>query len=100
MKFAPLELLEAFSSIFLDYRLGLFSISLSYDVTFEVFVHLTLSKQNAYLQLESSILIFKWQSDPSSVTHFWRAGFASPCLLLKTTADWGNPTASILKWHR
>lgn len=70
MKFAPLKLLEAFSLIFLDCRLDLFSISLSYDVTFEVFVHLTLSKLNAYLQLKSSILVFKWQSYPSSVTHF------------------------------
>lgn len=49
MKFAPLKLLEAFSLIFLVCGLGLFSISLSYYVTFEVFAHLTLSKPNAYL---------------------------------------------------
>lgn len=49
MKFTPLKLLEAFSLIFLVRRLGLFAISLSYYVTFEVFARLALSKPNAYL---------------------------------------------------
>jgi len=44
MKFAPLR-----SLIFLVCGLGLFSISLSYYVTFEVFAHLALSEQNAHL---------------------------------------------------
>lgn len=49
MKFSPLKSLQAFLLIFLVCGLDLFSISLSYYVTFEVFAHLALSKPNAYL---------------------------------------------------